>query len=59
MLIVVKTFDMLSQEQETERTINYEEPDARIWLSKHIVWACNAGKGIQLFNDKDEVKCFI
>jgi hypothetical protein len=56
MLIVVKTFNMLTGDQETERTINYEEPDARIWLSKHIVWACNAGKGIQLFNDKDEVK---
>lgn len=59
MLIVVKTYNMATGDQEFERAINYEEPDCRIWLSKHIVWACNAGKGVQLFNDKDDAKCIL
>lgn len=44
------------QAQPKEKFLNFREHEARIWLQKHIAWACNNGHGVQICNEVDELK---
>lgn len=52
--VVVKVFDLRSGEEEISRAISLNTPKGKDWLSRVMTWAANQGKGVQLFNVKDE-----
>jgi hypothetical protein len=54
MNIVVKTFDLATGEQTNERLIDFSMHDGRVWLQKHVAWACNNNHAVGVCNEADE-----
>lgn len=52
--IIVKTFDMATGNEESSRAINFIRPADRTWFDKHLVWAINNQRGVQIFHVRDE-----
>lgn len=57
MFVKVITFNLASDtpdEPESERVINFSDPDARDWLSKHQFWAWANNRAIETVNIVDD-----
>lgn len=52
--VVVKVIDLKTNGEEISRCISLHKPADRDWLSRVTTWAVNHGKGVQMFNVKDE-----
>lgn len=53
MQVIVRTFEISTGKMELQKTIDYENDDQFRWLDKHLTWAFENQRGVQLMNLAD------